>query len=426
MPATDNALSPGIRVAIVHDYLTQRGGAERVVLAMLRAFPGATLYTSLFDPDRTFAEFSRTDVKTLPINRVRLLRRRHRIAYPVLARSFSALEVDADLVLCSSSGWAHGVAARGEKVVYCYSPARWLYEPDRYFGRSRQRLGRLALAALRSRLLRWDRAAARTATRYLAVSETARAKIYGAYGIDAEVLYPPPGLSPVGVARPLNGIEPGFFLCVARLLPYKNGAAVVDAFGGLAGSRLIVVGTGPEERRLRRRARANVRILGAVPDATLRWLYTNAAGVVSAAYDDYGLTAIEAASFGKPCVALRAEGLLETVRESETGLFFDAPDPEAIREAVEAVARRSFDGRALRAHAERFSEARFSARLRSVVREVIRAHGRQPAVAGVAPGTGPSLRGIQAVGLAGGTCQAVREKPRDLVTDQLSARERTS
>jgi glycosyltransferase involved in cell wall biosynthesis len=369
-------LSNGVRVAIVHDYLTQRGGAERVVLAMLRAFPGATLYTSLFDPDGTFAEFSTADVRTLPLNRVRALRRRHRLAFPVLARSFSALEVDADIVLCSSSGWAHGVAARGEKIVYCYSPARWLYDPHRYFGRSRRTFPGLALAAMRPALLRWDRTAARTAVRYLAVSETARAKVFGAYGIDPEVLYPPPGLGTEGIARPLDGIEPGFFLCVARMLAYKNIAAVIDAFGGLASRRLVVVGTGPEERRLRRLARGNVRFLGAVRDAHLRWLYMEAAGVVSAAYDDFGLTAIEAASFGKPCVALRAEGLQEAVLEDETGVFFDVPEPEAIREALETVAARTFEESALRAHAERFSEARFIARLGSVVSEVVGTDGR--------------------------------------------------
>ena len=99
MPATDTELAPGARVAIVHDYLTRRGGAERVVLAMLRALPGATLYTSLFYPAGTFPEFSATEVKTLPLNRVGALRRRHRLAFPLLARSFSDFEVDADIVL---------------------------------------------------------------------------------------------------------------------------------------------------------------------------------------------------------------------------------------------------------------------------------------------------------------------------------------
>lgn len=391
MRPPDHDLPAGVRVAIVHDYLTQRGGAERVVLAMLRAFPGATLYTSLFAPESTFAEFSTADVRTLPINRIRVLRRSHRLAFPLLARSFSTFEVDADLALCSSSGWAHGVAARGEKIVYCHSPARWLYEPHRYFGRSGRSSGQLALAALRSELVRWDRAAAGTATRYLAASKNTRAKVFAAYGIDAEVVYPPPGLVPEGVAHPLDGIEPGFFLCVARLLPYKNMAAVIDAFGGL-GRRLVVVGTGPEEGRLRRLAQGNVRVLGAVHDAHLRWLYMNTAGVVSAAYDDYGLTPIEAASFGKPCVALRAEGLLETVREDETGVFFDAPEPEAIREALEGLDKRTFEPRALRAHADEFSEARFSSRLRSIAREVIGGDRQNGSVADMKPAEEPALQ----------------------------------
>jgi glycosyltransferase involved in cell wall biosynthesis len=380
-----------MRVALVHDYLTQRGGAERVVLAMLRAFPEATLYTSLFDAESTFPEFARLQVRTLPINRVPGLRKRHRLAYPVLDRSFSHFEVDADVVLCSSSGWAHGVEARGEKIVYCYSPARWLYEPDRYFGRSHRTLGRLALAALRSRLLAWDRAAARTAARYLAVSEATRAKVRDAYGIEAEVVYPPPGLTPAGPARAPSGIAAGYFLCVARLLPYKNVAAVVDAFGSRDGRRLVVVGSGPEERRLRRHASANVSLVGPVPDAALRWLYANAAAVVSAAYDDYGLTAIEAASFGKPCVALRAGGLLETVREGETGFFFGEPERDAIREAIEAVAASTFDEDALHRHAEQFSEARFRDRLRTVVSEVACADPHDRTVTG-APAGGPAFR----------------------------------
>jgi glycosyltransferase involved in cell wall biosynthesis len=274
-------------------------------------------------------------------------------------------------------------APRGQKIVYCYSPARWLYEPFRYFGRSSWTLSRLVLATLRPALLRGDRAAARTAVRYLTVSETARAKVFGAYGIDPEVVYPPPGLRTQGIARSLDGIEPGFFLCVARMLAYKNIPAVIGAFDGLVGRRLVVVGTGPEERRLRELANGDVRLLGAVRDAQLRWLYMNAAGVVSAAYDDFGLTAIEAASFGKPCVALRAEGLLETVLEGETGVFFDVPEPEAIREALELVSTLPFDERALRAHAQRFSEARFIARLRGIVTEVVA--GNEPTATAGAP-----------------------------------------
>src|SRR5437868_3905298 len=126
-----------MRVAIVHDYLTQRGGAERVVLSMLKAFPKALVYTSLYDPNSTFQEFRNIEVRTLPIDRIGTLRRNHRLALPLLAPAFSQLKVDADVVICSSSGWAHGVKTDARKVVYCYTPARWLYQPDRYLARDK-------------------------------------------------------------------------------------------------------------------------------------------------------------------------------------------------------------------------------------------------------------------------------------------------
>lgn len=121
-------------VALVHDYLTQRGGAERVVLSLRRAFPDAPIYTSLYDPAGTFPEFGAADVQPLPLNLLAPLRRRHRLALGLLAPSFSRLRVEADVVVCSSSGWAHGTAATGRKIVYCHAPARWLYQGERYLG----------------------------------------------------------------------------------------------------------------------------------------------------------------------------------------------------------------------------------------------------------------------------------------------------
>jgi hypothetical protein len=126
----------GSRVALAHDYITQRGGAERVALAMARAFPASALHTALYDPEGTFPEFSTVDVRTMPINRSRMLRRHHRLALPFLAKAVSEYHVDADVLLASSSGWAHGIPTRGRKVVYCHAPARWLYQADRYAGGS--------------------------------------------------------------------------------------------------------------------------------------------------------------------------------------------------------------------------------------------------------------------------------------------------
>src|ERR1019366_263325 len=153
-------------LALVHDYLTQRGGAERVVLTLSDANPGATIHTSLYDPASTFPEFSTHDVRTLPLDRIRILRDHHRLALPLLAPAFSRLHVDAEVTVCSSSGWAHGARVTGAKVVYCHNPARWLYQADQYLAGS-SRLAAAGLAVLSPPLRRWDSRAAATADRYL-------------------------------------------------------------------------------------------------------------------------------------------------------------------------------------------------------------------------------------------------------------------
>jgi glycosyltransferase involved in cell wall biosynthesis len=357
-----------VTVALVHDYLTQRGGAERVVLSMLKAFPGAPLYTSFYEPETTYPEFRSAEVRTLWINRLRPLRHRHRLALPFLAPAFSRLRVSADVVVCSSSGWAHGVEVLGRKVVYCYSPARWLYQGEVYLGRHGW-TARAGLALMRGRLLAWDRRAALTADRYLTTSTTVRDRIRTAYGIEAELIPPPPILDPAGARARVDGLSPGFFLCVARLLPYKNVGAVVEAFARLPGEQLVVAGTGPEEPRLRAAPGRNERIVGTDADDGLRWLYANCCALVAASHEDYGLTPLEAASFGRPSAVLRLGGFLDTLVEGRTGVFFDRPGEREIMAAIRELRSGRWREDDLRAHVRRFSEASFIARLRKAVLE---------------------------------------------------------
>jgi glycosyltransferase involved in cell wall biosynthesis len=355
-------------VALVHDYLTQRGGAERVLLTLAHAFPGAPVHTSLYDPDETFPEFKSLDVRTLPIDRSSVLRRHHRLALPVLAPSFSRLRVEADVAVCSSSGWAHGAAVTGRKVVYCHAPARWLYQEDRYLGQRPSAVASAALALQRRYLLRWDREAAGSADRYVANSTVTRDRIRAAYGIDAEIL-PPPHAIDLSADQDLDErIEPGFVLCVSRLLPYKNVRAIVEAFAPLP-ERLVIVGSGPQEGELRRLATANVVFAGAVTDARLRWLYAASRAVITASYEDFGLTPVEAAAFGKPTVALRFGGMLDTVVEGETGVFFDRPAPAEIAAAISELDATRWDAGAIQRHAALFSEQAFAARMRAIVAE---------------------------------------------------------
>jgi glycosyltransferase involved in cell wall biosynthesis len=339
-----------------------------VVLSLATAFPGVAVHTSLFDAGRTFPAFSDCEVRPLPLNRAGLLRRHHRLALPLLAPAFSRLEVEADVVICSSSGWAHGTRVTGRKIVYCHAPARWLYQTDRYLLR-RLSVARTALAPLRAPLVRWDRRAAATADRYLVNSTAIQEQVRAIYGIDAEVVPPPVSFDVEGVQEEVHGVVEPYIVCVSRLLAYKNVQSVVEAFRELPDVGLVVVGDGPERAALREAAPPNVRIVGTVSDAQLRGLYASCVGLVAAAWEDFGLAPLEAAAFGKPAAALDFGGYLDTIVEGRTGVLFAEPTPRAIRGAVDDLLARTWDPAAISRHADTFSEARFAQRMRDVVAE---------------------------------------------------------
>jgi glycosyltransferase involved in cell wall biosynthesis len=181
------------------------------------------------------------------------------------------------------------------------------------------------------------------------------------------VLHPPPGLAPDGPQEPVTGVEPGFFLTVARLLPYKRVDVVLDAVAGLPGARLVVVGHGPDRDRLARRAARAVTFLNQVSDAQLRWLYANSCTLVTAAHDDFGLTALEARAFAKPVVAIAEGGYLETVEHGVTGLLVTEPTAPAFREALALTLKVAWRGGVPRRTAVTSPGEQFAAAIRALV-----------------------------------------------------------
>lgn len=353
-----------VRVTVVHDYLTGRGGAERVTLAMMRAFPGAALLTSAYDPDATFPEFSRYDVRAALPTR---LTRDPRKLLPLLPAVFDTLRPPpSDVVLCSSSGWAHGVKTHLPKIVYCHNPPRWLYQTSEYAAEQPLPV-RLALEVLRNRLTRWDRAAARDATLYLANSTTVRQRIMMAYGRDADVLPPPVAIDVDGPHRPVPGLKPGYLLNVSRDRGYKHTARLTEAMRLLPGERLVIVG-GPG------RAEDDTRTtrLSAVPDDQLRWLYANCSALVAVGHDDFGLTPVEANAFGRPAACLRAGGYLDSLAPEVSGVFIESLTPQGIADGVSRLRATAFQPRRIRAHADTYSEATFAARLQALAENAAR------------------------------------------------------
>ena len=357
--AAPRALAPG-SVALVHDYLNQRGGAERVALELARMWPGAPLYTSLYRPASTFPEFADIDVRPSRLDRVPIDAGFRALAplYPLAFRDLGPLREE--LVISSSSGWAHGVrtAPGVTHIVYCHTPARWLYRSDEHLGRT---AGALMLGPLKPSLRRWDRRAAARASVYVANCREVRERIRQIYGREAAVVYPPVDVDRF-TARP-RGER---LLVISRLLPYKRVELVVRT-ATRAGIGLDVVGTGPTAGALRRNAGPTVAFHGRIDDRALIELIEGCRGLCVAATEDFGIVPIEANAAGKPVAAFAAGGALETITDGVNGALFHELTEESLLDAIERLDQLETSPEALRESAGRYSVHNFNRRFGAVV-----------------------------------------------------------
>jgi glycosyltransferase involved in cell wall biosynthesis len=347
-------------VVLAHDYLNQHGGAERVALELARIWPQAPLYTALYRPQSTFAEFGEHEIRTSFVDRLPVDRGFRALLplYPLAFESFPP--VDADVVICSSSAFAHGLrtSARALRVVYCHTPARWLYGND-YLGR--RSLREHAAKPLMGTLRRADRRAAQRAQLYVANSQTVRRRIRHVYGIDARVV-PPPVEVERFTPRP-RGLR---LLTVSRLLPYKRLELLIAAVNRLRVG-LDIVGDGPHRRHLHRIAGPTVTFQGAAPDEVVTELMETCSAYCLPGIEDFGITPVEAQAAGKPVVAYAAGGALETVSEGLTGTFFSEPTADALIDAIRRLERLETSPELIARQAQRFSRAAFRANLTSVI-----------------------------------------------------------
>lgn len=301
------------------------------------------------------------------MQRIPFAKRSFRALAPLYPAAFEAFDLSAyDLVISSTTAWAKGVITRPDAVHVSYinTVSRFVFAYDLYVGGFG--IGKLARPIV-GRLAAWDRRAARRPTAFVANSENVAARIRRYYDRDAYVL-----ACPVDVDRfTVGGGEGDYFLVVSRLLPYKRIDRAIDA-AALAGVRLLIAGDGPMLHSLRERARGKpVEVVGFVGDGELNRLMGAARAVILAGEEDFGLVPLEAAAAGRPAIALRAGGALETVVENETGAFFDDPTPQSLAGVLRAFDPSRFDAALLRAHAERYAPAHFIERLKAIVAQVV-------------------------------------------------------
>jgi len=354
-----------VRTAFVHDYLTQLGGAERVLAEMHPLYPDAPIYTSLWDRKAVGSAFDGIDIRTTWLQRIPGGSRAFRALLPLYPRAFESLDLHAyDLVVSSTTSFAKGVLTRSDAlhVSYVNTPTRFLWYPEEYANELTPAPLRPLLHAVLPGLRRWDYLAAQRPTRMIANSANVAARIRACYNRDCDIVPCPVDVD--GFA-PSDEID-DYYLVVARLLPYKRVALAIEACNAI-GVRLVVVGSGPDESRLRRLAGPTVRFAGRVDDAQRRALYARARAVLVPGVEDFGLVALEAAASGRPAIAFAAGGSLETIVEGETGSFFHEATAEALAEKLRSFDPNAFDRRRLVAHAQAYSPQRFRERLRELI-----------------------------------------------------------
>jgi glycosyltransferase involved in cell wall biosynthesis len=346
-------------VTIVHDYLNQRGGAEKVVLELAEMWPAAPIYTSLYRPESTFPEFRSHDVRTTWLDRVPV-DAGFRNLFPLYPAAFRSLgQLSGDVVIASSSGWAHmaRVAPEALHVVYCYTPARWLYRSYNLASYGHRTIREAALRPGIGALRELDRRAANRADLYIAISHEVAERIRVAYGIDAAVVYPP-----VNTDRLTPRPRGERLLVITRLMPYKRVDLVVRGAMQL-GIGLDVVGEGPVFDELRGIAGPNVAFHGSASDATVIELLESCAAVCVAGEEDFGMVAVEAQAAGKPVVAFGRGGALETVEDGVTGVLFGDQSVGSFVAAVKACQKLATSPELIAARAERFSIGAFRTNL---------------------------------------------------------------
>jgi glycosyltransferase involved in cell wall biosynthesis len=364
------------KVALVHDWLTGMRGGERCLEVFGELFPSADLYTLLHVPGSVSPAIENRRIVTSFIQRLPQAERRYRHYLPLFPAAVRAFDLRGyDLVLSSSHAVAKSVRvpAGALHVCYCFTPMRYVWDLyDDYFGRGAGLLTRMLMPPLAARLRRWDRASSARVDRFAAISRHVAARIDRYYGRPSDVIYPPVDVQRFEVA---HGADDGFYLVVSALVPYKRLDLAIQAAGRL-GRRLLVVGSGPEERRLRALAPAGVEFLGRRSDAEIAELYRRCRAVLFPGVEDFGIVPLEAMAAGRPVIALAAGGALETVvgpggERPPTGLFFEQQTVDALAEAMRRLESGAvaFDPKALRARAEEFDRARFKDQIASYLED---------------------------------------------------------
>ena len=364
-----------MKIALVHDYLTQPGGAERVFELLCKHYPDADIFTSLYEPKRTI-DLGEREVRTTVLQKVPGASKNFRLMAPFYFSAFRSLDLkDYDLIISSTTSFAKAVRKRpgATHICFCHNVTRFLWDTTTYlrdYATYRNLSG--MLEPIFGQMRKADFDSAQGPDFYIANSSTVASRIQQFYGKQSVVINYPIDIKKFIFSKN----KEDFYLTSARLLGYKRIDVIIEAFNWL-GWPLLITGDGPERERLESRALKNIKFLGHVSDTERSQLMSKARGVIVAALEDYGLVPVEANASGTPVIAYGKGGVLDTQIQGKTGVFFNLQTPEAIHTAVVESSKIAWDYEKIRDHAlSNFSEEVFFEKVDGVIEEVCGHHQR--------------------------------------------------
>lgn len=358
-----------MRIALVHDYLVQYGGAERVLECFCELYPDAPIYTLVYNKDLMHGALDGKDIRTSFLQHMPFASKRHRIFPPLMPMAIEQFDFSLyDIVLSDSSSFAKGIITSPETLHICYmhTPMRYAwddcqkYTEEFYFPKFVKKL----VPFLMNKIRVWDRISADRPDYIIANSGFIAKRIKKYYKRDSVVVYPPVSFDKFNISPDIGD----YFLLVGRFMRYKRFDIVIEAFNKL-GIPLKIIGRGPEIDNFKKNAKPNIQFLGRVTDEELAKNYASCRAFIFPQEEDFGITAIEAMASGRPIIAYRGGDIPEHMEEGKTGLLFDHQTPKDIIEAVKKFNANDYDPHYIREKARKFDKKLFKDKISAYIEE---------------------------------------------------------
>lgn len=358
-----------MNLAIVHEWLTNMGGSERLIINFKELFPEAPIYTTIYNPDNLDDELKNIDVRTSFLQNKRNAKTNHQKFFPFMPAAFESFDLTSyDVVLSSSTSCSKGVITRPDTmhICYCNSPMRygWEFYYEYINNDVNSKIKKLLIKYLMNYMRVWDRASSDRVDYFIANSENVARRIWKHYRRESVVIHPAVRVKKFDVGN----IDEDYFLIVSRLVAYKKVDLAIKVFNELK-LPLVIIGDGGERKKLESMANDNIKFLGRQPDSVIKEYYSKCRAFVFPGEEDFGITPLEAQASGRPVIAFGKGGALETVVNEKTGIFFSDQTEEKMKEAINKFQSMTFDKNVIRKHAEGFDEEIFKQKINNYINE---------------------------------------------------------